>query len=851
MIINHSLQNAGLIISDSIVHIWKQLGMEVLDLNKQYMKETVPSGTLVIQQGEVGKSFVILHSGMVEVLFAENIEPDSTMQNIIENSLRIGLVKGDAMIGIMGLIGDKKANEISMRTVSECIISSRPMKSEDLVTLIHKDNSLNFKLLRNLCTRVDSAVYLYTNYKYLWHKYASIADSLALGMPGKAGSIYDIKKRTSSPIDEYSAYLKAMIKEDEQASIPEPWDYNLFLGKIQDSLKLYDDHDKTRIEDFIDHQQFLFIKRLVLKNDKILAAIFNKDEPTNQYIFDFLGQTINLLIKANKKIAQEIKELMDMIYTDSGWAVQIISGSKNDNLQKKNFIHFLSKFSWRCRKDTMTLLGKDLFTEYKVFTALKGYQTFIDPESENKKESSASIKTEDMKKKLAKYTGLLQKIMVFSSLGDTFKEDFTTLMDRLLKVENKHDSDPKIVKLREEISLKYWQLYENCFLKVIDSDLKGFIPGIMLHFGVVDERFLTEDDLLAIDDFYAGNLFSDDGIPVMTLPYFLEKIYKSELPPSMTEMGDIFKTVLKTQEKMTRKEREAASIFEDTPEDKVRFEIRQISLELSKMLFGNKKKSLPFLCSESLTGSLKRIFIEPELFSASVQKYKSRDFSLFYREILFKHSLGSDFIQKEVVPNFIFYPVFGTRAIMWQEMDGNNKRSAGRIFFPLYFAEKLHETTLTQLAYFRWELQKSIAGYNWTDPVEGGLVGIYYDYIRYFKKNLDITPEAKKRLEEFIKKTKSDKDRFAREYSLWVEFEYENKMRLNSYVRDIFYRFCPFPKEKRDEMSQKPDFKIMENRFQHRRQKELVRIKSKLIKFEKKKMKLPSELQNYIKYLEM
>jgi hypothetical protein len=851
MIINYSLQNARCTISESIIQIWKQLDMEVLDLNKQYMKQTVPSGTLVIQQGEKSKSFVILHSGMVEVLFAENIESDSSVQNIVDNSLRIGLVKGDAMIGIMGLMEDKKVYEISMRTVSECIISSRPMRSEDMITLIHKDNSLNFKLLRNLCNRVDSAVYLYTNYKYLWHKYASIADSIALGVPGNTVSGNEIRERITSPLNKYSAYLKFKVKDDGQAAVPETWDYELFSGKIQDDLKLYDDHDKIRIEDIIDNRQYQFIKRLIFKNDKILTAIFNGDKPTNQYLFDFLDQTIRLLIEANKKISREIQELMDIIYSDKGWAVQLISGSKNDNTHKKNFLYFLSKYSWRCRKDTMTLLGKDLFSEYKVFSALKRFQSFTDPEAESKEGSSTAVKTEEMKKRLAKYKGLLKKILDFSSLENEFKEEFKILMDKLLKIEKKHDIDPALIKLREEISVKYWQLYEDCFLKVIDSDLKGFIPGIMLHFGVIDERFLTEEDLLAIDNFYAGNLFSDDGIPVMTLPYFLEKIFKSEVTPSMTEMGDLFKTVLKSQEKMTKKERAGAYIFKDTPEDKVRFEIRQISVELSKMLFGNKKKSLPFLCSESLTSSLKRIFIEPEIFSDSVQKYKSRDYSLFYREVLLKHALGSDFIQKEVVPNFIFYPVFGTRAIMWQEMDGNSKSSAGRIFFPLYFGEKLHETTLTQLAYFRWELQKSIAGYNWTDPVEGGLVGIYYDYIRYFKKNLDITPEAKKRLEEFVKKTKSDKDRFAREYSLWVEFEYENKMRLNSYVRDIFYRFCPFPQDKRDEMSQKPDFKIMENRFQNRRQKELIKLKSKVIKFEKKKLKLPPKLQDYIKFLEM
>ena len=269
------------------------------------------------------------------------------------------------------------------------------------------------------------------------------------------------------------------------------------------------------------------------------------------------------------------------------------------------------------------------------------------------------------------------------------------------------------------------------------------------------------------------------------------------------------------------------------------------------MLFGNKKKALPFLCREAGNGNLNRFFVDLEKFGDLVDKYRRRDFSLFYREVMIKHPLGSDFVMKEVLPNFVFYPMLGSRAIMWQEMEGTRKDRAGRIFYPLYYTEKLPETTLVQLAYFRWELQKSIAGYNWTDPVEGGLVGAYYDYIRFYKKNPNITSEAKERLTDFIKKTKSDKDRFSQDYISWVEFEYEGKIRMNSYARDMFYRYCPFPAEKRAQIGQKPVFHSMEIKFQNRRQKEILKVKSKTLKFEKKKKTLPGEIQKYMDFLSM
>ena len=77
-------------------------------------------------------------------------------------------------------------------------------------------------------------------------------------------------------------------------------------------------------------------------------------------------------------------------------------------------------------------------------------------------------------------------------------------METFLQADNKLDSSPDRQKLRNNLSEKYWELYEVCFLKIIDSDLKGFIPGIMLHFGLIDERLINSEELQLIDNFLCG-----------------------------------------------------------------------------------------------------------------------------------------------------------------------------------------------------------------------------------------------------------------------------------------------------------------------------------------------------------
>ena len=176
----------------------------------------------------------------------------------------------------------------------------------------------------------------------------------------------------------------------------------------------------------------------------------------------------------------------------------------------------------------------------------------------------------------------------------------------------------------------------------------------------------------------------------------------------MTEMGDLFNAVLKHQEKTDKNgKKKKTYLFENTPEDRIRFEIRKIAVDLGKLLSGNrKKKAFLFLCSELLSGNLKSFFTDPEVLGNMLEKIRHRDFSLFYREVLFKNPIGSEFIQKEVIPNFVFLSISRVQscyvagdgripqrqsrasvlsALFYRETEGNSPDPAG--LFPLGITE--------------------------------------------------------------------------------------------------------------------------------------------------------------------
>lgn len=832
-------------------------------------KTILEPGTVIILQGQEVESLIMLHSGMAELLDYPGDPWGVTDEEILSGSLRVGLIKGESVCGVSGYAGSE-SNRYTIRTISECQVSNLPITSPELLVSIQSKKGLSYQVLRALQQRIESAIFLYNNYKFVWHRLASIADAIALAHEwGKSASVPVAKVRPDrykAGLPEYSKSLRAEAVS-RKIQLTQDWDQNLFLERIQTDLGTFAEVDDVMVEHIIDFPRYLFCKRLVKRPDPLLAALFDKDEPSQYYIFQVFSKDLDTVLGKNRDLAMKIRSMAEQIFGKKGWVEQLISipGAKQKG-SLASFIHYLWKFSMPCQTDMQKLLDISLNKTYSImnhlaaFRSLEGQSTGDDPVAESMDEKpgagpeSTSLPAQTAKwgpvpGNTGKLKGLTRNLLEFSELGPDFADEFMANLASLRSYPDKLVSDPAALAIREKLSEMYWRLYESCYLKVIDSDLKPLLPGIMLHFGLVDETLVTPDQLAQIDAAYTRALSVEQPIPVMTLPYYLEKIFNGDINPSMSEMGESFPELLRRQVKMTPKERLAIIMYDESPESKVRYEIRVIAEGLSKLLSGSRKKSLPFLCSENIQDNVLRIFQEPEAIADQIQTIRNRDFTLFFRETICKHRFGNDLVRKDVLPNFVLYPVAGTRAMMWQELDGTKKDSAARFFMPAFFTENVEETIITLLANFRWELSRAVAGHNWMDPVEGGLSGAYYDYITYFRKNPNLSVAHKDTLKEFVARTRSDKDRFAEDYKSWVIHEYESKVRFNPVARDVFYRFCPFIKEVREEMAKKALYMDLETKYVNRARKDILSLESRFKKFEKSGEPVPADMQAYMEML--
>ena len=135
--------------------------------------------------------------------------------------------------------------------------------------------------------------------------------------------------------------------------------------------------------------------------------------------------------------------------------------------------------------------------------------------------------------------------------------------------------------------------------------------------------------------------------------------------------------------------------------------------------------------------------------------------------------------QTRIVPNVILVPCYGEAGICWEPFERFNRAtSRGRLAIPLY-PKDLQVAVITAVGDLRWQVAKEKAAHYW---MEEGLTGWYYQWFSEEKLKGDV------------------KDKFIEDYVLWILKESGGQQKLERAVRDIFWRYIPFPQDIKDEL---------------------------------------------------
>ncbi|HOQ10154.1 MAG TPA: hypothetical protein PLG09_08535 [Syntrophomonadaceae bacterium] len=117
---------------------------------------------------------------------------------------------------------------------------------------------------------------------------------------------------------------------------------------------------------------------------------------------------------------------------------------------------------------------------------------------------------------------------------------------------------------------------------------------------------------------------------------------------------------------------------------------------------------------------------------------------------------------------------------------------------------------------------------------EVSLYADYNDYIQFYAKNRDLSPEAKEKLKSEIKRHRNNPaEVFTEDYKTWINYESDGLVRLNKVARQILFKHCPFSQPIRDKLRNNPNYNTFINQYEQNRARQYKLLESRYAKLQK------------------
>ena len=184
---------------------------------------------------------------------------------------------------------------------------------------------------------------------------------------------------------------------------------------------------------------------------------------------------------------------------------------------------------------------------------------------------------------------------------------------------------------------------------------------------------------------------------------------------------------------------------------KVAYELDNVFPIGNKITFGHLSTFCPLFSSANILGSLETNLLTAALLTQQRDYVRSIDYSVFYKEVVYSNrslGIGMEYIHTEVFPDLILLPNIGSRGSMWQEMEGKKRVTPCRMLLPVFLPENLRNSFIRLCGEYRWEMCKRVQGAHWNDAASNSLTGDYFNYLQFYKKNTDLSPDAKDKIRD-------------------------------------------------------------------------------------------------------
>lgn len=408
---------------------------------------------------------------------------------------------------------------------------------------------------------------------------------------------------------------------------------------------------------------------------------------------------------------------------------------------------------------------------------------------------------------LQQLEGSLETILDFAGLD---RETENAVKDHIVQYREMADTnatDDECTRLRRTLTDEFYILYSEIFERSLSVPDLPVPVRMFLYFGYVDEKLAGEDNSVVLYRL-ACFMNAPGQSGVYTFYDWLMSIYNGEKNPSRSELDEDFDDFIHQQKKKGVLSAAELAALEKNTLEKVRYELRNLFPSANKVTFGRIATFCPLFTADNVLKDLKTSFITPDRVNGALTMLKGIDYSAFYRETIDyenAQALNREPIHVECLPDIILLPNAGIRGSLWQEIEGRKRSSPSRMVLPIFYMENLDTAIVRMTGEFRWEMCKRIQSGRWNDVSEPSLTSEYFDYMQFYKKNTELSKDAKEKLQNSLARAKNSfREMFVRDYITWIFYEGSGSARLNKVARRILFLYCPFPASLDETLNQNP-----------------------------------------------
>lgn len=470
-----------------------------------------------------------------------------------------------------------------------------------------------------------------------------------------------------------------------------------------------------------------------------------------------------------------------------------------------------------------------LYNEKVIKERIDEYENFDFAECEG--DAVLSVWDDNAEKNSQEQEGqtCLQQILTYAGYDVENIKNFETKLKEYMDLPERNSTDGDARTLRKWLTEEYYKCYKRCVKKSLEQGSMGPIISMFVNFGFMDVSFVGgEENANALYDL-VDQLFICNDDNVHTFYEWLKSIYEGKNQPSINELDLDYNKFLKESVRTGRITAIEEKEYKNNSWAKVEFEIDNIFRSGGKITSGSVITFCPILDEENLQVEPRHMLVTATVLREAIEMIRSIDYSLFYREVLFNdeaHGIPKEYINQEVLPDIILLPNVGNKAMMWQPTGDARNNTPARFLFPIMTLSDVTDMMIENCGRYRWEICRKIQGTRWNDISQPSLTSEYSDYIQYYRKNFDLSQEAKDKLHTAIKRARNNnREVFVKDYEGWIKFESKGSFRLNKVSRGILGTYCIFSAQIRESLKENPMYQDAIKRHEIMCTKKMKRLK--------------------------